>query len=96
MLAAAAASEVEPQRPVPTPSTILPRLARFGVREDEILAGCWKLLERQSDTRFRTLMSYEIDRAHALYEAAWPGITMLAPDGQFAAQAKGIVGQLKK
>ena len=39
------------------------------------------------DERFRALMGYEIARAHALYEEAWPGIRLLNPDGQLAVAA---------
>jgi phytoene synthase len=59
-------------------------LARFGVHEDELLAGCREPVAWKSDARFRALMSYEIRRAHTLYEAAWPGIAMLNSDGQLA------------
>jgi phytoene synthase len=74
-------------------------LTRFGVREDELLDGCRKPLERKSDARFRALMSYEIDRAHALYEAAWPGVAMLDADGQLAVAAaaeiyRGILARI--
>ena len=74
-------------------------LARFGVREDEILAASYKPTESQSNARFRALMSYEIDRAHALYEAAWPGIVMLDPDGWLAVAAaaeiyRGILARI--
>jgi phytoene synthase len=59
-------------------------LSRFGVHDDDLLAGCRNPGERTRDARFRALMSYEIDRAYTLYEAAWPGIAMLDFDGQLA------------
>ncbi|HET9222975.1 MAG TPA: squalene/phytoene synthase family protein, partial [Roseiflexaceae bacterium] len=70
-----------------------------GVREDELLAGCQEPIELTSDARFRALMSYEIKRAHALYEAAWPGIAMLSADGQLAVAAaaeiyRGILARI--
>jgi phytoene synthase len=44
-------------------------------------------------------MNYEIDRAHTLYAAAWPGIAMLDSDGQFAVAAaaeiyRGILARI--
>jgi phytoene synthase len=74
-------------------------LAHFDIREDELLAGCQKPVEWQSDARFRALMSYEIERAHMLYEAAWPGIAMLNPDGRLAVAAaaeiyRGILARI--
>jgi phytoene synthase len=72
----------------------LPRedLARFGVRDDDILRG-------QRDLRFRELMGFEIARAHALYEEAWPGVAMLSADSRFAIGAaaeiyRGILGKI--
>lgn len=64
----------------------LPRedLERFGVREEEILQGV------QSE-RFRALMRWEIERAEALYQASWPGIGLLHPDGQMAVAAAAIL-----
>jgi phytoene synthase len=74
-------------------------LARFGIHEDELLAGCREPVEWQSNARFRALMSYEIDRAHMLYEAAWPGIALLNSDGQLAVAAaaeiyRGILARI--
>ena len=74
-------------------------MERFGVREDQLLAGSQKPGEWKSDPRFSALMNYEIDRAHALYEAAWPGIAMLNSDGQLAVAAaaemyRGILARI--
>jgi phytoene synthase len=55
-------------------------LARFGICDTDIL------MERH-DQRFRSLMRYEIARAHSLYEEAWPGIAMLHRDSQLAIAA---------
>lgn len=67
-------------------------LERFGVRDEDILQG------RRTD-RFRNLMQFEIDRANALYEEAWPGIAFLHADGQFAIGAaaeiyRGILAKI--
>ena len=74
-------------------------LMRFGVHEDDLLAGCQNPGGRIDDAHFRALMNYEIDRAHVFYEAAWPGIAMLDPDGQFAVAAaaemyRGILARI--
>src|SRR4029434_9227683 len=72
----------------------LPRedLARFGMCDEDIL-------NRRRDEAFRALMRFEIERAERLYEEAWPGITLLNPDGQLATAAaaeiyRGILGKI--
>ncbi|HEY1017330.1 MAG TPA: phytoene/squalene synthase family protein, partial [Herpetosiphonaceae bacterium] len=64
----------------------LPRedLERFGVAEDEVLAG------RQSP-RMQALLQFEIDRAHQLYELSWPGIALLSPDSRGAVATAACV-----
>jgi phytoene synthase len=64
----------------------LPRedMARFGYTEEMLMEG------RVND-RFKSLMDFEIARAHALYEAAWPGIAMLPADSRLAVAAAGQV-----
>jgi phytoene synthase len=67
-------------------------LARFGLRDEDILGG-------RRDQRFRALMRFEIARAHTLYEEAWPGIAMLSDDSRFAVGAaaeiyRGILGKI--
>jgi phytoene synthase len=67
-------------------------LERFGLRDDDIL-------NRRHDERFRALMRFAIARTHALYEQAWPGITLLNPDSQLAIGAaaeiyRGILGKI--
>jgi phytoene synthase len=52
-------------------------LDRFGLHEDDILAGV-------RDQRFRALMRFEIERAEQLYRSSWPGIKLLNRDGQMA------------
>lgn len=59
-------------------------LERFGVREDDILAGV------RSES-FQALMCWEIARAEALYQASWPGIAMLHRDGQMAVAAAALL-----
>ncbi len=59
-------------------------LERFHVGEDEILQGV------QSE-RFRALMRWEIGRAEELYQASWPGIGLLHPDGQMAVAAAALL-----
>lgn len=72
----------------------LPRedLARFGVREEEILAGV------QSD-RMTALLQFQIARAHQLYDESWAGIGLLHPDSRFAVATaatvyRGILGKI--
>jgi phytoene synthase len=47
-------------------------LGRFGLTADDILAGV-------HDERFEALMLFEIGRAQALYDEAFPGIALLSP-----------------
>jgi len=58
-------------------------LATFGIDRDEVLRN--PTLPR--DERWRPLMAFEVGRARALYEAALPGIALLAPDAQRCASA---------
>jgi phytoene synthase len=55
-------------------------LRRFDLTDDDILQG-------RRDERFRALMRFEIERTHALYDEAWPGIALLDPDGRMAIAA---------
>jgi phytoene synthase len=69
-------------------------LARFGLTDADILAGC-------CDQRFRALMQFEIARAHQLYEAAWAGIPLLSADSQLAIGAaaevyRAILGKIEQ
>lgn len=59
-------------------------LRRFGLSDDDIL-------QCRLDERFQALMRFEIDRAHALYEEAWPGIALLSSDSRFAVAAAAEV-----
>ena len=67
-------------------------LARFGLTAREVLTV--PTLAR--DPRWVPMMAYEVSRARALYDAAKPGIAMLAPDAQrcAAACATGYAGIL--
>jgi phytoene synthase len=67
-------------------------LERFGLCDDDILHG-------RRDDRFRALMRFEITRANALYDAAWPGIGLLNADSRLAIAAaaeiyRGILGKI--
>jgi phytoene synthase len=55
-------------------------LAAFGVTEDALARG-------QVTDMWRDFMRFQIGRTRRLYEAAWPGIAMLNPDGRFAVAA---------
>jgi phytoene synthase len=55
-------------------------MLRFGYTDEMLLSG---VVNKQ----FVRLMSFEIERARTLYEAAWPGIALLSPDSRFAVQA---------
>ncbi|MBU6367178.1 MAG: phytoene/squalene synthase family protein [Gemmatimonadetes bacterium] len=73
-------------------------LARFGLATDEVMAGARTGLAR--DPRWARLMAFEVSRARALYDAAVPGIALLAPDAQGCAAAcatgyAGILGAIE-
>lgn len=55
-------------------------LRRFGIREDQLAEG-------RIDADWRSFMRFQIDRNRRLYSEAWPGIALLARDGQFAIAA---------
>jgi phytoene synthase len=59
-------------------------LERFGLCEGDILNGV-------QDRRFRSLMHWQIARAERLYQASWPGISLLHRDGQFAVAAAALL-----
>ncbi len=67
-------------------------LARFGMTTADVLTN--RQLPRNPS--WRPMMQYEVSRARALYEAALPGIALLAPDAQrcAAACATGYAGIL--
>ncbi len=58
-------------------------LAIFGLSRDDVLTNPGLA----DDERWRPFMAFEIGRARALYEAAAPGIRLLAPDAQRCAWA---------
>ncbi len=55
-------------------------LTDFGLSETDIANGI-------VDDRWRSFMRFQIERARHLYDEAWPGIAMLAPEGRFAIAA---------
>ena len=59
-------------------------LAAFGLSREEVLHGGAALA---GDERWRPLMAFQIGRARALYEAAAPGLSMLAADARRCASA---------
>lgn len=59
-------------------------LAAFGLTREHVLSGSAALA---ADERWRPLMAFQIGRARALYEAAVPGIALLAPDARRCAAA---------
>jgi len=59
-------------------------LAAFGLSREEMLRGGSTLA---GDERWRPLMAFQIGRARALYEAAAPGLSMLAADARRCAVA---------
>jgi phytoene synthase len=59
-------------------------LAAFGLSREEVLRGGAALA---GDERWRPLMAFQIGRARALYEAAAPGLSMLAADARRCAAA---------
>lgn len=59
-------------------------LAAFGLTRDDVLTREAALTR---DERWRPLMAFQIGRARALYEAAAPGLTMLAVDARRCAVA---------
>ena len=68
-------------------------LARHGLSDEDIGRAV-------VDDRWRSLMRLQIARAREMYRAAWPGIAMLSPDGQFAVAAaaqlySGILGDIE-
>ena len=61
-------------------------LAAVGLTTDDILSG--RLVA--TDPRWQRLMTQQIARARALYDAAMPGIPLLSPDAQRCALACAI------
>jgi 15-cis-phytoene synthase len=55
----------------------LEELQRFGVKEAQFA-------NREFDANFYSLMKFQIERAHQLYEDAEPGIALLNPEGRRA------------
>ncbi len=66
-------------------------MQRFGYSEADLANGI-------INDRYIELINFQIERTHALYEEAWPGISLLHRDGRFAIGASAEVyrGILKK
>ncbi len=65
-------------------------LAAFGLSEKDVERG-------QVDYRWRRFMGFQITRVRRLYEEAWPGIELLAPEGRLAiAAAAGFYREILK
>ena len=60
-------------------------LAQFGYVRADVLRG-----DIGGDDRWRALMAFQIARARALYDAAMPGIALLAPDARPCATACAV------
>lgn len=58
-------------------------LADFGLTEADVARGV-------VDDRWRAFMRFQIERTHHIYEEAWPGIAMLAPQGRLATAAAAV------
>ena len=58
-------------------------MAAFGISEDHFRF-------HTNDHAWKQFMRFQIDRARALYEEAWPGIQMLHPDGRLAIGAAAV------
>jgi phytoene synthase len=72
-------------------------LAGFGLSSAEVLTN----QALGADERWRPFMAYMVGRARALYEAAAPGIPLLAPDARRCAAAcatgyAGILGAIER
>jgi len=70
-------------------------LAQFGLTREEVVRGV-----RPTDSRWRSLMTFEVARTRSLYGCAKPGISLLAPDSQRCASAcaigySGILGAIE-
>lgn len=72
----------------------LEELDFFRLGETDIAQG-------KVDERWQALMKFQINRARRLYEEAWPGITLLAPEGRIAIAAaatfyRGILDDIER
>ncbi|MFM2033218.1 MAG: hypothetical protein RLZZ297_1983 [Chloroflexota bacterium] len=59
-------------------------LARFGLTDADII-------ERRQSPQFEAMLRFQSARAHALYEASWPGVGMLNPDSRLAIAAAATI-----
>lgn len=59
-------------------------LLRYGLSDEDIL-------QRRRTPQFKAMLRFQSARAHALYEAAWPGVGMLNPDSSLAIAAAATI-----
>ncbi len=59
-------------------------LQRYGLSDDDIF-------QRRRTPQFKAMLRFQSARAHALYEAAWPGVGMLNPDSSLAIAAAATI-----
>jgi phytoene synthase len=72
-------------------------LAAFGLTAEDVLGNA----QLQRDERWRPFMAFAVGRARSLYEAAAPGLALLAPDARRCAVAcatgyAGILGAIER
>ena len=59
-------------------------LQRYGLSAEDIF-------QRRRTPQFKAMLRFQSARAHALYEAAWPGVGMLNPDSSLAIAAAATI-----
>jgi phytoene synthase len=59
-------------------------LKRYGLSDKDIF-------QRNRSPQFKAMMRFQSARAHALYEAAWPGVGLLNPDSSLAIAAAATI-----
>ena len=59
-------------------------LQRYGLTDEDIF-------QRRRTPQFKAMLRFQSARAHALYEAAWPGVGMLNPDSSLAIAAAATI-----
>ena len=59
-------------------------LQRYGLSDEDIF-------QRRRTPQFKAMLRFQSARAHALYEAAWPGVGMLNPDSSLAIAAAATI-----
>jgi len=59
-------------------------LARYGLSDADIF-------QRNRSPQFKAMLRFQSARAHALYEAAWPGVGLLNPDSSLSIAAAATI-----